>query len=87
MIAQPNYFDNFHKNSKTVENRTNLTICLTNIRTKQKMNKDKSLINKFLFPVPNPPQYTEEDFPNELIWIPATDTCNIIPCLFLKANW
>mmetsp|Transcript_27149 Transcript_27149/g.47992 ORF Transcript_27149/g.47992 Transcript_27149/m.47992 type:complete len:307 (+) Transcript_27149:139-1059(+) len=45
------------------------------------------LVNKFLYPAPNPPHYECDGFPNNLIWIPRTDRkANglSIPCLMMR---
>ncbi|CAF1183493.1 unnamed protein product, partial [Didymodactylos carnosus] len=40
------------------------------------------LLNKILFPAPNPPHYSSTDHPKNLIWLPAEETTSAIPCYY-----
>lgn len=43
-----------------------------------------NLINKFLYPAPNPPHYECDSFPNHIVWIPRSDKKGNIPCMMLR---
>eukprot|EP00466_Bigelowiella_natans_P012519 jgi/Bigna1/68440/fgenesh1_pg.6_\ len=42
------------------------------------------LVNKFLYPAPNPPHYECDSFPNHIIWIPRKDEKGCIPSLMIR---
>jgi len=46
-----------------------------------------ALVRKLLFPVPDPPDYDDKSFPDDLIWVPhrtlEDDSKTFIPCVFL----
>ncbi|GAB5365327.1 hypothetical protein AAMO2058_001048200 [Amorphochlora amoebiformis] len=46
------------------------------------------LVNKFLYPAPNPPHYECDSFPHHTIWVPRSDQKNdsTIPCLLIRSN-
>lgn len=45
-----------------------------------------SIVNKFLYPRPNPPHYSINTHPEHLIFIPGNETLPSIPCFYFQSS-
>lgn len=61
-------------------------VLFTYLESTRRLAMVSSIVNRFVFPRPDPPHYSASSHAEHLVWIPASSATPAIPCLYFRSS-